>query len=198
MSFRHAIREHRIIAALRSMEDIHYLKQTRLTVCFLLFGEINTMKETVHQVKEQGRQVYLHLDLAQGFGNDRAALKYIKKQIDPDGIVSTRTHLIRSAREEGLYAIQRLFIPDTMSVETGKHLLKQSKADAVEVMPGVVPAWVFDTLRDCCNIPIVAGGLLRREEDVKRAFANGASAVSVSSRELWNLKHTCDVTVGEG
>ncbi len=59
----------------------------------------------------------------------------------------TRHHLVRNAKEEGLFVIQRLFITDTMSVETGKHLLKQSKADAVEVMPGIAPAWVYEELR---------------------------------------------------
>ncbi|GGE16933.1 transcriptional regulator [Marinithermofilum abyssi] len=188
MDFRQAIQNHRVIAALRKEEELASLEGTDPTVCFLLFGEINTAADVVKRVKSMGKQVYLHIDLAQGFGNDRAALRYIRSQVQPDGIVSTRTHLIRSAREEGLFAIQRLFIPDTMSVETGKHLLKQSRADAVEVMPGVVPKWVFETLRDSRDIPIVAGGLIRGEDDIRSAFKNGASAVSVSSRGLWNQK----------
>ncbi|PTX61210.1 glycerol uptake operon antiterminator [Melghirimyces profundicolus] len=187
MDFQQGIRQHPVIAAVRNEEELNRLKGTKPKVCFLLFGEINTLARTVERVRRTGKQVYLHVDLAQGFGNDRAALKYIKREIAPDGVLTTRTHLVRFAREEGLFVIQRLFIPDTMSVETGKQLLKQSRADAVEVMPGVVPAWVYDELKRKREIPIVAGGLLRRAADVKNAIENGASAVSVSSVELWDM-----------
>lgn len=187
MEFQEGIRRHPVIAAVRNEEELKRLENSKPEVCFLLFGDINTLPSMVQRVRGMGKQVYLHMDLAQGFGNDRAALKYIHKEIQPDGVVSTRTHLVRNAREEGLFVIQRLFIPDTMSVETGKHLLKQSKADAVEVMPGVVPPWVYDELRRKRELPIVAGGLLHRAEDVKKTLHNGASAVSVSGGDLWNL-----------
>ncbi|GGA33025.1 transcriptional regulator [Kroppenstedtia guangzhouensis] len=187
MGFQEGIRRHPVIAAVRNEEELKRLENSRPQVCFLLFGDINTLPSMVSQVRRMGKQVYLHLDLAQGFSNDRAALKYIHKEIKPDGVVSTRTHLVRNAREEGLFVIQRLFIPDTMSVETGKHLLKQSKADAVEVMPGIVPDWVYDELRRKRDLPIVAGGLLRQAGDVIQALQNGASAVSVSGGDLWNL-----------
>lgn len=187
MGFQEGIRRHPVIAAVRNEEELKRLENSRPQVCFLLFGDINTLPSMVSQVRRMGKQVYLHLDLAQGFSNDRAALKYIHKEIQPDGVVSTRTHLVRNAREEGLFVIQRLFIPDTMSVETGKHLLKQSKADAVEVMPGIVPDWVYDELRRKRDLPIVAGGLLRQAGDVIQALQNGASAVSVSGGDLWNL-----------
>lgn len=188
MSFQRAIRRYRVIAGMRDMDEIPYLKDAKSHICFLLTGDINNLENAVRRIKAFGKQVYLHLDLIHGFGNDRSALKYIKRRIDPDGILSTRTHLIRAAREEGMIAIQRLFIPDSMSVETGKHLLKQSKADAVEVMPGVVPPWIFQRLREDLDIPIIAGGLLLSEEDVKQALRNGADAVSVSNRDLWHMK----------
>ncbi|QKI82452.1 glycerol-3-phosphate responsive antiterminator [Kroppenstedtia eburnea] len=187
MEFKEGIRRHPVIAAVRNEKELKRLENSRPQICFLLFGDINTLPSMVDQVRRMGKQVYLHLDLAQGFSNDRAALKFIHREIGPDGVVSTRTHLVRNAREEGLFVIQRLFIPDTMSVETGKHLLKQSKADAVEVMPGIVPAWVYDELRRKRELPIVAGGLLRQAGDVVQALQNGASAVSVSGGDLWNL-----------
>lgn len=187
MNFNQEIENNPVIAALRNEQDLQVVLHSRPSVCFLLFGDINSLAKIVRRVKDMKKLVYLHLDLAQGFGNDRAALQYIKNEIQPDGIVSTRTHLIRFAREEGLFAIQRLFIPDSMSVETGKQLIKQSRADAVEVMPGIVPPWVFQTLRGKSDLPIVAGGLLRDSKDVKKTFVNGASAVSVSSHPLWNI-----------
>lgn len=178
---------HPVIAAIRDPKEIARLDGSRVTHCFLLCGDINTLPGLVQQVRESGKRVFLHLDLARGFGNDKAALTFIKRELEPDGVVSTRTHLIKTAREQGLVAIQRLFLPDSMSVETGRQLLKQSKADAVEVMPGVVPAWVYRTLRRGLPIPVVAGGLLHGSADVQRALEAGADAVSVSNRELWNL-----------
>ncbi|MDR6227219.1 glycerol-3-phosphate responsive antiterminator [Desmospora profundinema] len=178
--------EHPVIAAIRGEDGIDRLDESLVTHCFLLCGDINTLPGLVQRVRAKGKRVFLHLDLAKGFGNDRAALAYIKRELEPDGVVSTRTHLLKNAREEGLTAVQRLFIPDSMSVETGRHLLKQSKADAVEVMPGVVPAWVYQTLRRDIQIPIVAGGLLHQPDDVRRALEAGADAVSVSNQALWN------------
>jgi len=41
-------------------------------------------------------------------------------------------------------------------------------------------------VKEKTNIKILAGGLIRTPEEVKRAIESGADAVTTSKRELWD------------
>ena len=61
---------------------------------------------------------------------------------------------------------------------------KNSHADMVEIMPGVVGK-VIAALKECISVPVIAGGLIETREEVDAALASGAAAVSTGKAELW-------------
>lgn len=108
------------------------------------------------------------------------------KNAGVDGVLSTRVNIIKAARECGVFTVQRFFIVDSHSVDTTVEAVKASKADMIEVMPGIIPK-VIKRLRKMVDVPIIAGGIIDNMEEVEDIIESGAAAVSTGKEELWSL-----------
>jgi glycerol uptake operon antiterminator len=175
-----------VIPAARSMEDFKVaLTHTVSPSVVLLFGDINTLPTLISQANEHKKRIVLHLDLFDGIGKDKAGIKFLAR-LGIHAIVTTKSHLCRFARDEGMIVVQRLFLMDSDSLRTGLNLVRNFKPDAIEILPGSVPASAVQELVHETGLPILAGGLIRTKEDVKIAIERGISAVSTSRRDLWD------------
>ncbi len=174
-----------LIAAVRREEDLTLARESRAKVVFLLCGDINSLPRMVAALHDAGKKSFLHLDLVHGFGHDRSAMRFIASRIRPAGIITTKSHLIRMAKEEGLTCIQRLFIFDHQSLTTAFTQSRANGPAAIEVMPGVLPDWVLKQLVAEVLMPVIAGGLVRNREDAARILQAGVAAVSVGAPALW-------------
>lgn len=175
-----------IIPAVRSMEVFKVaLTRTASPSIMLLFGDINSLPVLISQAKEHKKRIILHLDLFDGVGKDKAGIKFLAR-LGVSAIITTKSHLCRAAREEGMMVIQRLFLMDSDSLRTGLSLLRSFKPDAIELLPGSISASVVQEIIHETGLPILAGGLMRTREDIDQAIERGISAVSTSRQELWD------------
>lgn len=177
--------EYPIIAAVRTGEELLAALSSPCGVIFWLAPNVNTMEEYLAKVKkaQPEKKVFVHIDMAEGIGKDGAGVEYLGK-IGVDGIISTRSNLIRYAKDAGLATVQRFFIVDSHSVEIAFDTVRTSKPDMIEIMPGVLPRQI-EAFSDGIGIPLIAGGLIETKNDVIAALSAGASAISTSRRELW-------------
>ena len=175
-----------IIPAARSIQLFKAaLTHTTVPSVVLLFGDINSLPVLISLAKEHKKRIILHLDLFDGIGKDKAGIKFLARMGITD-IITTKTHLCKFARDEGMIVIQRLFLMDSASLYTGLSLVRNFKPDAIEILPGSVPASVVQELIRETGLPILAGGLIRTQEDVDHAMKQGISAVSTSCQQLWD------------
>ncbi len=175
-----------IIPAARSMEVFKAaLTHTIVPSVVLLFGDINSLPVLISQAKEHKKRIILHLDLFDGIGKDKAGIRFLAR-MGISAIITTKSHLCRFARDEGMIVIQRLFLMDSDSLRTGLSLVRNFKPDAIEILPGTVPINVVQELIRETGLPILAGGLIRTREDVDHAIERGISAISSSRQELWD------------
>ncbi len=174
----------RIIAAVRRDEDYEAAIKSEVSTIFLLHADIMTIKAKAEAAREKSVLLYVHMDLAEGIGKDKAGIQFLA-DIGVDGIISTRSGLIKTARELGLYTVQRFFIVDSQSINTVIETVKASKADMIEVMPGIVSKEI-SKLKQYIKIPIIAGGLFENAKEINEAFEHGAMAVSIGKPEFWN------------
>lgn len=173
-----------IIAAVRNKQEFELALHSKVNIIFLLSSNISSLKENVNNAHECGKKLFIHMDFADGIGKDKYGILYAKEQ-GIDGIISTRTNIIKIARDAGLLTVQRFFIVDSHSIETSIETAKASKADMIEIMPGTL-AKVIERLKKCISVPIVAGGLVETESEAKAAIKSGASAISTGKNNLWN------------
>ncbi len=172
-----------VIAAVRSESELEAALKSPTEMIFDLCPNILTLASVTQKVHSAGKKHFIHLDLAEGIGKDKCGIEYVKS-LDIDGIISTRVNIIRSAKELGLFTVQRFFIVDSHSIQTTMDSLRASKADMIEIMPGVVYK-VIERLRSLTGVPIIAGGIIDSIEEVKKAINSGATAISSGKKELW-------------
>ena len=182
-----AIQETPVIAAVKDDAGLcNALTNENIRVVFVLYGDICNIASIVRRIHEAGRFAAVHVDLIAGLAGKEVAVDFIRSTTDADGIISTRATLIRRARHQGLLTIQRAFILDSLSLNNLSGQLEQGKPDFVEILPGIMPR-VITEISTRTRVPVIAGGLLRDKADVMAAMRAGASAVSTSAPELWDI-----------
>jgi len=175
-----------IIASVKTQAMIDKAIASPVEVIFMLSGNICELNEAVAKVRDAGKKLALHIDLIEGMGKDYYALKYLSERVKPDGIITTKSNLAKYAREFGMFTIQRMFMLDSMCFDNALKYAANTgpRADAIEVLPGVIPS-IIKKLSAMTNCPIIAGGLIRDKNDTIQSLKAGAVGISTSCEALW-------------
>lgn len=173
-----------IIAAVNDINRLEEALESPCEVLFLLSGSIFNLKEIVKKVHNSNKNIYVHIELLEGSSKDITALKFIGNVVKPDGIITTKANLIKNARELDLFSIQRLFMIDSLSLETGIKSIRATNPNAVEIMPGIIPQ-VTEKMIKMTRKAVITGGFINNKSDIIRSLEVGAEGVSTSKKELW-------------
>jgi len=173
-----------IIPAIRQLRDFEKILHSPFEWIIFLETRLGQMKSLVNYAKRENKKVLVHIDLIKGLTADEYGVEYLANEVKVDGILSTRNSVVENTKKHDLIAIQRIFSLDSLSLEHNLNLSKRSKADYVEVLPGIIPT-VIQEIKEKSDIPIIAGGLIRRKEEIEAAFDAGAIAISTSCTKLW-------------
>lgn len=173
-----------ILPAARQMKDLEKLLTKPFEYIVILDTHIGQLQPIVQLAKSHGKRPLLHADLIGGLRNDEEAAEYLCQVIKPAGIISTRAGVIAKTKQNGILAIQRLFMLDTNALDKSYALFKKTKPDYIEVLPGVIPHMITEVM-ERTGIPVIAGGLVRTVGEVEAAIRAGAIAVTSSRKELW-------------
>ena len=169
-----AIRDDRWKAALSSSAD----------VLFYLSCNLLTVEQKILEAHDAGKVIFIHIDLSEGVGKDRAGLAYLAK-CGVDGIISTKAQLIRAAKDLGLLTVQRFFALDSQGMGSVLEMLKNTNPHFMEIMPGVIPKVIERLSKE--NIPVIAGGLIETKGEITAALRSGATAISTGRVDLWEM-----------
>ena len=172
-----------VIAAVQQ-DGLQAALDSPVQIIFHLGAELTTLADTIQQVHRAGKYIFIHLDLAEGIGKDRAGIRYLA-QCGADGVISTRAQLIRYAKEQKLATVQRFFALDSKGLESITDMVQSSHPDLMEIMPGVIGKAI--SRFSSGSIPVIAGGLVQTKAEVTEALRCGAAAVSTGQPELWYL-----------
>ena len=167
-----AVQENKFQAALASPVD----------VIFSLEPHLLTIRERTGQAHAAGKLLFVHLAMAVGIGQDKEGLQYLA-QCGVDGIISTKGHIIRMAKELGFLTVQRFFALDSQGVGMIQDTLKTNLPHFIEIMSGVIPKIVKKFAAG--PVPIIAGGLIETRQEVTAALGSGALAISTGCKDLW-------------
>ena len=175
-----------VIAALQTEKDLEAALNSKVGTVFLLCADIFNARDLVDRINGAGKKAIIHMDFLEGIGRDSKALDYIIKEIRPDGVISTKSSHIKAASSKGIFTIQRFFLIDNKSFTMTVKSIKSMRPDMIEIMPGVMPT-IIKRINNQLQIPVIAGGLIDSEHDVRDALAAGAVGISTSKKTLWTL-----------
>ncbi|SFJ44635.1 glycerol uptake operon antiterminator [Halobacillus dabanensis] len=175
-----------VLPAVKRIKDFEHLLQTDTDYIILLESRLGLLRKLVKVGQKAGKKIFVHVDLIQGLKADDYGMEYLGQEVKPDGVISTRAHVIQQAKKYHLLSVQRLFLIDSQAIEHNVKIIQKTAPDFVEVLPGVLPGMIKE-IKGRIGVPVIAGGLIRSDDDVEQALASGASAVSTSRSELWSF-----------
>ncbi|MCO7124918.1 glycerol-3-phosphate responsive antiterminator [Sporolactobacillus shoreicorticis] len=175
----------KIVPAANTMKNFERLLNLPFHQIIILDSHLSLISTMVRMGKQANKHLFIHADLIQGLKNDSAAAEFVCQQIRPYGIISTRSTMLEMGKKRGLITVQRMFLLDSRSMETGYRLFEHVKPDMVELLPGIIPDLIREVIEKI-RVPVIAGGLIRTVQEAKNALKSGAAAVSTSKTELWN------------
>jgi len=187
LDFLTVLRNRPIIAAFRDIKGLRIQDLNHTDALFILGGTIFDLPHIVEQTRRYGKLVFVDIDLIKGVGKDAPGIRFLAQESQVDGIITTRSNLIQSAQKEGLVSIQRIFVLDSGSLAGGLNVIEKSKPDAMEVLPGLVLPKIMKSIREKTSIPVIAGGLITREEEIREILASGAIGISTTSSRLFTF-----------
>ncbi len=158
---------------------------SKVAIVVILRADGLELKPVVRRVHAAGKLVAVHLDLIDGVRADRAGVSWLGRA-GVDAIISSHGQLMPAIRREGIVAIHRLLLIRRSLLGTALAAIGKSKADIVEVLPGVILPEVAGMLPGL-DMPLLAGGFIRTVDDARAALAAGAIGVTTSSDELWGV-----------
>lgn len=176
----------KIIPAIRNVKEYEKVIESDHRIITLLETRISQLDSLVKYAHKQDKKVFVHADLIHGLKANDYGIEFLINNIKVDGIISTRGNVISFVKKHHITAIQRLFALDSLALKHNLKICNRIQPDYIEVLPGVLPG-IIKEVQDETGIPVIAGGLIRTEQDVINAFENGAKAVTTSDMELWRL-----------
>lgn len=178
------LHDYPIIAAVKNQESLKKSLESESKIIFVLFGNINNIAEIVSILKAHNKIVFVHADLIDGLANREISIEFLKNHTRLDGIISTKTPLIKYAKQIGLFTVMRFFMIDSRAMESTRHTEIRQNADLIEVLPGLMPK-IIRQVANSTKIPVIAGGLINDKDDVVTALSNGAVAISSTNSNVW-------------
>lgn len=175
-----------VIAAVKNDKELEAALNTDIQVIFILYGDICTICGITDRIKKAGRIAMVHLDLITGLSAKDITLDYIKNVVKADGVITTRSNLVKHAKEIGLYIVVRYFVVDSLALNSIEKQSKDNWPDAIEILPGVMPK-IITKVNKISRVPVITGGLISEKEDVMEALKAGAIAISATSRTVWEM-----------
>lgn len=176
--------ENPIVGAIRNDTDLNRVIESDVKIVFVLYGSALSITNICNKLRAHKKIVFVHVDMIEGVKNDQKGIELIKNFANPMGIITTKQSSIKYAKNLGLYTIQRIFVIDSLSLQTATKNIQASMPSAVEVMPGIASK-IIKSLEGQVHLPIIAGGLINKKKEVIESLSAGAMAISTTSHELW-------------
>ena len=173
-----------VIAAVKDEEGLKKCLESEIPIVFVLYGDICSISGIVSRLKKAGKIVIVHLDLITGLSSKEIAVTYLKSVTHADGLISTKPGIIKKAKEEGMFAIMRFFVIDSIAYESIRKQTESVRPDMIEILPGLMPKVIRHICRDSI-VPVIAGGLITDREDIMGALGAGAISISTTNQKVW-------------
>lgn len=173
-----------IIPAVKSIKGFEVFLKSEYEYCVLMNLHLSVLQRLVEKAHAQGKKCLLHIDLINGITSDEYGAEYAIQQIKVDGLVSTKSSVIKIARKKKVVAIYRVFLIDNHSLGRSLDRVNELKPDYVEILPAIAHK-VIPRIKEKIQVPIVGGGLISSRDDIKDCTDSGMIGVTTSDTDLW-------------
>lgn len=185
------IPERLVIPSVRELRDLNRALESPSPFLLLTNTHIGNLEALVGRLARADKLALVHADMIGGFRSDTEGMKLLKNMFKVYGVISQNQQVTSTAKKAGLWAIQRILLVDSRSLDQAHRIIEQTKPDGVELLPGSVAARFYSALYDPQSAPtMIAGGMVDTREEAAHLFNTGFQAITTSSQDLWAFDFT--------
>lgn len=171
-------------AAIVAESQLEGALASKAPMVFLLRGNGLALGATVERIQAAGKLAAIHLDLVDGVRTDVQGVAWLARS-GADAIITSHGRLMTAIRDEGVIAIQRLLLSRRTHLDSSFTAVARARPDIVEVLPGVLLPSIAEVMPRF-GVPLLAGGFIRTDDDVRAVLASGATGITTSAENLWS------------
>src|SRR5664279_3407318 len=97
------LQDNPVNASVKDPDALGSVLHSECKIVFLLYGSVLNIASIVRTLKEQGKIVFVDVDLLEGFASKDIVIKYLKLHTATDGVLSSKAFMVKAAKEQGLY-----------------------------------------------------------------------------------------------
>ncbi len=173
-----------IVPSVKSVKKFESFLKSDYEYCVLMNLHLSILTRMVEKVHDAGKRCLLHIDLINGITSDEFGAEYAIQQIKVDGLVSTKSNVIKIAIKKKVIAIYRVFLIDNHSLNRSLARVKELNPDYVEILPALAYK-IIPRIKEIINVPIIGGGLIADRQDIQECIDSGMVGVTTSDSDLW-------------
>jgi len=174
-----------IMLGITNTDEFFKVKMNPSKVVCILFGNISNILELIQILKSMKKIVFVNIDMISGLSSKNSVIDFLLSNTNVEGIISTKPHLLKYAKQKGLFTIHRFFILDSSSWRNIESQIKISNADIINITPGwtKVIKWTVSKYKQ----PVLASGLVCDKTTVIESLKAGAIAICSTNHDVWDL-----------
>jgi glycerol uptake operon antiterminator len=173
-----------LIPAIKSEAHLNVFLSSQYMYGILLNFTLEDIIHIIPKVHAHQKKIILHLELTKGLSNDEYGAIFAIQNLKIDGIISTKSSVIKICKKRHVIGIFRLFLKDRMALDHNISQLLTIRPSVVEVLP-VMPHYIRE-IKSKCDSHVITGGLITEQAQIDEAIQAGASSVTVSKLALWH------------
>jgi glycerol uptake operon antiterminator len=175
-----------VFGAIKNDKELELVLKSECRIVFILYGNLCTIAQIVKRIKESNKIAFVHVDMLEGTSSKDVVVHFLKATTDVDGVISTKISMVKAAKAQGLTAIHRMFVLDSLSLSNLMRQISLSQPDFIEILPGVMTKIIKQVVAGT-KTPVIASGLICTKEDIIGALDAGACGVSSTCKEVWEM-----------
>jgi glycerol uptake operon antiterminator len=174
----------KIIPAVKTVKGFEAFLKSEYEYCVLMNLHLSMLSRLVEKAHASNKKCLLHLDLINGITSDEYGAEYAIQQLNVDGLVSTKTSVIKIAKKKKVLAVYRVFLIDNYSLGRSLDRVSELRPDYVEILPALAHK-IIPRIKETISIPIIGGGLIATKDDIDECINSGMVGVTTSDVDLW-------------
>jgi glycerol uptake operon antiterminator len=180
------IESQKVLPAVSNFKALKVFLQSDIEYCILMDFQLAELEDIVKELKSHHKKVLIHIDLIKGLTANEFGAIYLIQKLKIDGIISTKYQALLLAKKRNIIAIQRIFLKDSLSLDKSLDVVNKVHPDYLEILPAISNI-ILETVIKRTNLKVFCGGLIQNKAQVDECLQNGATGITTSKTELWNI-----------
>lgn len=177
-----------IVPSVRNLRTLELALNGKEEWILLSCCHIGNLRENVNLCHRAGKKVMVNHEIVGGLGADKTAFQMLKRMFQVDGVMGASPVKLGMVSKEGMKAIRRIVLSDSLSVDQALKGLGEVRCDGIELRPSYYAIRYLQRFREKYPCSYVAGGFVDTPKMLEEIYDAGFSGVMTSCVGLWNSK----------